>query len=83
MRIDAHQHFWRYAADQFPWITPEMKVLQRDFLPQDLGPGLRAVDIDGTIAVQAREVHVDPRRRRLGRPVRGRHRGGARAPRRR
>jgi L-fuconolactonase len=54
MRIDAHQHFWRYAPDQFPWITPEMRPLQRDFLPQDLGPGLRSVDIDGTIAVQAR-----------------------------
>jgi L-fuconolactonase len=54
MRIDAHQHFWNYDAAQFPWITPEMKVLQRNWLPQDLGPSLRAADIDGTIAVQAR-----------------------------
>ena len=54
MRIDAHQHFWHFDAAQFPWISPEMKVLRRDYLPQDLGAGLRSVDIDGTIAVQAR-----------------------------
>lgn len=54
MRIDAHQHFWLYDAAQLSWITPEMKVLQRNWLPQDLGPSLRAVDVDGTIAVQAR-----------------------------
>jgi len=33
MRIDAHQHFWRYDADAYPWISREMTVLRRDRLP--------------------------------------------------
>ncbi len=53
MRIDAHQHFWRYDAQRDGWITDEMSVLKRDFLPADLLPELAANAIDGSIAVQA------------------------------
>jgi L-fuconolactonase len=53
MRIDAHQHFWRYHPARHDWITPEMKVLQRDWLPEHLRPELSAAGIDSTIAVQA------------------------------
>ncbi len=53
MRIDAHQHFWQYDAHRDAWITDEMSVLKRDFLPSDLLPELSANGIDGTIAVQA------------------------------
>jgi L-fuconolactonase len=53
MRIDAHQHFWCYDAHRDAWITDEMSVLKRDFLPADLLPELAANGIDGTIAVQA------------------------------
>jgi L-fuconolactonase len=54
MRIDAHQHFWRYTPDAFPWIDERMGVLKRDFLPRDLQPILQEAGIDGTIAVEAR-----------------------------
>lgn len=53
MRIDAHQHFWRYDAQRDAWITPEMAAIRRDFLPEDFEPELRANGVDGTIAVQA------------------------------
>lgn len=53
-RIDAHQHFWRYQADAYPWIGEDMPVLKRDRRPQDLKPALEAAHIDGCIAVQAR-----------------------------
>ncbi len=53
MRIDAHQHFWRYDPVRFPWIGERMQVLKRDYLPSDLEPLLRAAGVDGTIAVQA------------------------------
>ncbi|HKQ87835.1 MAG TPA: amidohydrolase family protein [Candidatus Acidoferrales bacterium] len=53
MKIDAHQHFWQYDAQRDGWITDEMSVLKRDFLPSDLLPELSANGIDGTIAVQA------------------------------
>ena len=52
-RIDAHQHFWRFDPERDAWITEEMSVLRRDFLPGDLAPLLAAQGIDGTVAVQA------------------------------
>lgn len=59
MRIDAHQHFWRYLPAEFPWIGPDMAVLARDFLPEDLAPDLAAAGFDGCIAVQARPCEAE------------------------
>jgi len=56
MRIDAHQHFWLYNEQEYGWIGPEMAGLTRDFLPADLRPLQRALGIDGTVAVQARQT---------------------------
>lgn len=53
MRIDAHQHFWRYNPQRDTWITDDMAVLQRDFFPEDLLPLLQENGIDGCVAVQA------------------------------
>jgi L-fuconolactonase len=55
MRIDAHQHFWRYAPEEYGWIGTPMAALQRDFLPSDLLPLLERNGIDACIAVQARQ----------------------------
>lgn len=52
-KIDAHQHFWKYDPVRDGWITGEMSVLKRDFLPGDLLQELRANGIDGSIAIQA------------------------------
>lgn len=51
--IDSHQHFWKLARGDYGWLTPDVKKLYRDFLPDDLAPILKALDIDGTILVQA------------------------------
>lgn len=58
-RIDAHQHFWRYRAQDYPWMTADMAVLRRDWLPADLKPLLDAQCIDACIAVQARADEVE------------------------
>jgi L-fuconolactonase len=55
MKIDAHQHFWRYDATQYPWIQPG-SPLHRDWLPADLAPLLAAQGLEGCIAVQARQT---------------------------
>jgi L-fuconolactonase len=55
MRLDAHQHFWKYSAAEYGWIDNTMASLRRDFLPQDLKPLLAAEGIAGSIAVQARQ----------------------------
>jgi L-fuconolactonase len=54
MRIDSHQHFWRYDPEQYPWIDDRMAALRRDFLPEHLAPELEATGIEGTVAVEAR-----------------------------
>jgi len=53
MKIDSHQHFWRYDAARDAWITESMAVLKRDFLPEHLAAELTANGIDASIAVQA------------------------------
>lgn len=56
MRIDSHQHFWRYNTKEYSWITADKAALRRDFLPSDLEPLLQALGFDGSIAVQARQT---------------------------
>ena len=56
MRIDAHQHFWKYNPQEYSWIGEDMAVLAKDFLPKDFRPQLNSNGIDGTIAVQARQT---------------------------
>jgi len=53
MIIDAHQQFWQYNAVRHSWITEEMSLLKRDFMPEDLDDDRKAGNIDATIAVQA------------------------------
>lgn len=53
MIIDAHQHFWHFDPVRDSWITDDMAVIQRDFLPADLEPVLTENGVDGCVAVQA------------------------------
>jgi len=55
VRIDAHQHFWRYSAEEYGWIDAAMSVIRRDFLPADFATILAAEKLDGSVAVQARQ----------------------------
>jgi L-fuconolactonase len=59
MRIDAHQHFWRFDPLRDLWITDEMAAIRRDSLPGDLEPELDANGIDATIAVQADQSEAE------------------------
>ncbi|MFZ9299405.1 MAG: amidohydrolase family protein [Chitinophagaceae bacterium] len=57
--IDSHQHFWQYNTTDYIWMSEEHNVIRRDFLPDDLQPLLTAGKIDGTIAVQARQLQSE------------------------
>ncbi len=59
MKIDAHQHFWKYNPIRDAWIDDSMKVIRRDFLPQDLKPIIEANNIDGCISVQADQSETE------------------------
>ncbi|PCI53793.1 MAG: amidohydrolase [Alphaproteobacteria bacterium] len=61
MHIDAHQHFWRYRAKDYGWISNCMDVLKDDFLPPDLIPHLEKADINSCVAVQARQSDEETR----------------------
>lgn len=61
MTIDAHQHFWHYDPVRDSWITDDMAVIRRDFLPADLEPVLAANGIDGCVAVQADQSEDETR----------------------
>ncbi len=51
--IDAHQHFWQLGRFDYPWMSKDLGVLYRDYLPEDLAPILRRHHIDKTVLVQA------------------------------
>ena len=52
-KIDSHQHFWQYNPAEHVWMTEEMAVLKRDYMPDDLKPLLHTAGFDGCISVQA------------------------------
>jgi L-fuconolactonase len=60
MRIDSHQHFWRYSEAEYPWIGKDTP-LQRDWLPADQEREAAKVHIDGSVAVQARQTVEESR----------------------
>ena len=53
MVIDAHQHFWKFDPVRDSWITDDMSVIQKDFLPEHLKPILESNGVSGCVAVQA------------------------------
>ncbi|HXB75019.1 MAG TPA: amidohydrolase family protein [Candidatus Acidoferrales bacterium] len=61
MTIDAHHHLWKYSAAEYGWISPEMRAIKRDFLPEDLEKLMHHFGIDGTVTVQARQTLEETR----------------------
>src|SRR6202012_1664469 len=59
LRIDAHQHYWQFDPVRDSWITEEMSVIRRDFMPADLLPLLQRNEIDGTVLVQTCQDEAD------------------------
>jgi L-fuconolactonase len=59
VRLDAHQHFWRFVAAEYPWVDARMDRIARDFLPEHLAPELAVAGVDGCIAVQVRCSHAE------------------------
>jgi L-fuconolactonase len=55
MKIDSHQHFWSYNPNEYGWISNDMEILQKDYLPHQLQTELSSIGFDGSVAVQARQ----------------------------
>ena len=50
---DAHQHFWQLGRFDYPWMSKDLGILYRDYLPTDLAPILQQNGIAKTVLVQA------------------------------
>jgi len=61
MRIDSHQHFWKYSPRDYGWINDGMALLKKDYLPPDLAGLLESNHLDGSVAVQARQCLEETR----------------------
>jgi L-fuconolactonase len=61
MRVDAHQHFWKYNPAEYEWIDDSMAAIRRDFLPEDLELELERNEFHGSVAVQARQTLEETR----------------------
>ena len=59
MRIDSHQHFWKFDPVRHSWIDSSMQNIAKDFLPKDLKPLLETNLMDGCIAVQADQSETE------------------------
>jgi L-fuconolactonase len=58
-RIDSHQHFWKFDPVRDTWIDDKMKIIQNDFLPQDLQPILKENGFDGSVVVQSDQSEAE------------------------
>jgi L-fuconolactonase len=59
LRIDSHQHFWNFDPEKFDWITEEMSLIKRDFLPGDLKPILQQNNFDGCVTIQVQQTEEE------------------------
>ncbi|MEP6466747.1 MAG: amidohydrolase family protein [Parafilimonas sp.] len=57
--IDSHQHFWKYNNKDFDWITDEMSVIRKDFLPDDLHSILEKDNITGCVSVHVNQTEEE------------------------
>jgi len=51
--IDSHQHFWQVGRFDYPWMSSEVEVLYRDYMPETLEPILQRCGVSKTVLVQA------------------------------
>ncbi len=59
LKIDSHQHFWKFDRVRDSWITDDMAVIQHDFLPEDLHPILLQNDFNGCVVVQTDQSEAE------------------------
>src|SRR5215216_4367177 len=59
--IDCHQHFWQVGRFDYPWMTSDLGVLYRDYLPDDLSPILQENHVTQTVLVQASNSAAETR----------------------
>src|SRR6478736_6474151 len=57
--IDSHQNFWKYTTKDFDWITDEMSVIRKDFLPNELQSIYQSNNVAGCVGVQVNQTEEE------------------------
>jgi L-fuconolactonase len=57
--IDSHQHFWTYNEHDFDWITDNMTVIRKDFLPRELQSVYKENNVEGCVTVQVNQSEAE------------------------
>ncbi len=57
--LDTHHHLWKIDRGDYSWMSPDLTVLYRDYLPDDLVPLLRQAGVTKTILVQAADTEAE------------------------
>jgi len=58
MTIDTHVHFWKYDKKRDAWMD-DMKILQQNYLPENISQTLSRNGVDGCVAVQADQSELE------------------------
>lgn len=56
MKIDSHHHLWAINDTDYVWMSDDHAAIRRDFLSDDLDEVLDASGLNGSVAVQARQL---------------------------
>jgi L-fuconolactonase len=51
--VDSHQHFWEVGRFDYPWMSSEVEILYRDYLPPTIEPIIKECGVAQTVLVQA------------------------------
>ncbi len=57
--LDTHQHFWKIERGDYFWMSPDLDILYRDYMPDDLTPFMRQAGVTRTILVQAADTEAE------------------------
>lgn len=58
-RVDSHLHIWDLTRSGYSWLTPENRLLYRNYTPTEACSELTQNDFDGAILVQADDSHAE------------------------
>ncbi len=51
--VDSHQHFWKVGLFDYPWMSRDVEVLYRNYLPSTVESILKQHSVSKTLLVQA------------------------------
>jgi L-fuconolactonase len=58
-KVDSHQHFWELSRGFYDWLTQDIQLLYKDYLPECLLEEVKRNHVNETILVQASATEAE------------------------